>query len=151
MKNRRAVLAIAATLGLISLGAGRSWANCDDNDPTGALRAAARADVKANCNCATATTHGEYVKCSKARLKNNKCAAKSTCGKPGFVICCKKNAKGKATCAPKKDCGHCVAPSGGSMCCSANSSCCCGDATPTCKPDPSTLCSCASPSGAFLE
>jgi len=166
MKNRMAILAMTAALGLVSLGAGRSWAKCDDDDPSGALRAAARADVKANCNCATATNHGEYVHCSKDRLKNNnpslprscrgkvqKCAAKSTCGKPGFIICCKVSAKGKAKCAPKKDCAHCVPPANGQACCSANSSCCCGDATSSCSATAVTApcAACTSPSGAFLE
>jgi len=157
------IAAIAAlTLGVVALPA-RSHANCTSDDPTGALRAAARMDVVANCDCTGASNHGAYVKCSANRLKNNnpnlpkscrgtvqKCAAKSTCGKPGFIICCKKNSAGKATCAPKKDCGHCVAPNGGSMCCSQNTSCCCKDTTPSCS-GTGNLCACASPSGAFLD
>ena len=159
----RSIVAIAAlTLGVVALPA-RSYANCASDDPSGALRAAARMDVVTNCNCAGAVNHGAYVKCSAGRLKNNnpslpkscrgkvqKCAAKSTCGKPGTIICCKKNAAGKATCAAKKDCSHCVAPNGGSMCCSQNTSCCCKDATPSCS-GTGNLCACASPSGAFLD
>lgn len=163
MQKQIAGLVIVAALSLVSLGAGRSYAKCADDDPTGALRAAARQDVKDNCNCATAENHGAYVKCSAGRVNANtslpkscrgavkKCAAKSNCGKPGFIICCKKNSSGKTTCAAKKDCDHCVAPSGGSKCCSANSSCCCQSGasfTGTCDDTPA--CSCASPSGAFL-
>jgi hypothetical protein len=61
----------------------------------------ARAQIDAQCNCGEAANHGAYVKCVaqhvKAAVKMSTlpktfahpitmCAARSTCGKPGFVV-----------------------------------------------------------------
>src|SRR5262249_18805544 len=114
---------------------GSSLAMCD---PTGADVgdiAAAQADIAANCNCVGATTHGEYVSCASdharttlvnqsCRGKVVSCAARSTCGKPGFVVCCRKKSDGTLKCSTKLDCTHCVAPDGGDACCSTETSCC---------------------------
>src|SRR5438445_4892911 len=73
------VVAIAAlTLGVVGLPA-RSHADCASDDPTGSLRAAARMDVVANCDCTGALTHGAYVKCSADRLKNNNPTLPKSC------------------------------------------------------------------------
>ena len=156
MERRIHGLAALAALAALLLGAGPGYAKCDPTaEPDKSDIAAARAAVAANCDCAGATNHGQYVKCAgvqaEATLSNKsckgqvkKCAAKSTCGKPGFVTCCKKNAKGKVTCATKPDASKCKAPKGGEACASTIESCC--DACDATQSPP-----CASPSGAFLD
>jgi len=141
---------------------GRAQAKCDPVADAGTI-SAARAFVATTCNanpttaCATATNHGTYVKCSAQALKtffaNNptdnktckgqiqKCAAKSNCGKPNFVTCCKTNAKGITKCSVPKDAAHCTAPHNGHACVSSFASCC----------DACTASGCASPSGAFID
>ena len=93
---------ISFALGLIFAvaTAGESLAACDPTtEPDLSEVAAGRAAVEANCDCETAENHGAYVSCAAAQAKavivNNKscrgvvkkCAARSTCGKPGFVTC----------------------------------------------------------------
>src|SRR4029453_18598328 len=137
----------------------RALAKCGDNVGDNAAVAAARAEGDATCNCATAPNHGTYVKCAKGIAKARtdtlllpknckgsvvKCAAKSTCGKPGFVTCCRTNSKGKTKCSTKKDASKCKPPKNGSACVSAFSSCCdactangcTGGPTPTPAPTP---------------
>jgi len=74
-------------------------AACDPSGADAGDVANARAAVDSNCDCAGATNHGEYVSCAvdqiNATLVNKscrgvvkRCAARSTCGKPGFVTCC---------------------------------------------------------------
>jgi hypothetical protein len=133
-----------------------AYAKCGDDPGDAAAVAAARAQVDTDCPCGTFTNHGQYVKCAKTvaidRANANtlpkqckgsviKCAAKSTCGKPGFVTCCRTNAAGKTTCSTKPDASKCKAPNNGSACVSTFSSCC----------DACTATGCASPSGAFLD
>ncbi len=105
-----------------------AFANCAKDDPTGSKVLAARQQASSTCSCATATKHGTYVKCvagvadmlssgtnpslpksCKGAVK--KCAAHSTCGKPGTVTCCLTTAKGPK-CKVKKDAAHCTAKQG---------------------------------------
>ena len=125
-------------------------AKCGDNVGDNAAVAAARAQVETDCPCPSFTKHGQYVKCAKTVAKDRvdamllpknckgsvvKCAAKSTCGKPGFVTCCRTNSKGKTKCSTKKDASKCKVPKGGSACVGTLSSCC--DACTTgCVPQP---------------
>jgi hypothetical protein len=123
------------TIGLalsILLASGRlAFANCATDDPTGSKTAAARSSAEQTCagmnmGCTTATTHGAYVSCiahaandlvtagtlpksCKGAVK--KCAAHSTCGKPGAVTCCFTTTKG-TKCKIKKDAAHCTAKQG---------------------------------------
>src|SRR6266849_9952934 len=149
-----AVLGVAALLESAPV----AFANCATDDPTGSKVLAARMTANSTCNCATATNHGAYVSCVAGVAKMlssgtspslptsckgavKKCAAHSTCGKPGAVTCCLTTAKGP-TCKIKKDAAHCTAKSGtpGTTC----TSCC--DACPAPGSGPS-----CSPSGAFLD
>ena len=160
------------TLALLLLAAPLAFANCESDDPGGTKVAAARAQVAQDCPCdqsdPPAVNHGAYVKCAvgiaqarstldpsdanflpktcKGAVK--KCAARSVCGKPGFVTCCITTDTG-TKCKTKKDAMHCTdadgtvsgtASSGCSSCCDA-----CVNA-----PAPGSGPSC-SPSGAFLE
>ncbi|HJQ85706.1 MAG TPA: hypothetical protein VKA21_16585 [Candidatus Binatia bacterium] len=150
--------------GAVVFGASQAaFAKCGDNPGDDAAVLAARQQVASDCNCATAPNHGAYVKCA-ANVANTrasaepsllpknckgavkKCAAKSVCGKPGFVTCCvTKNAVTK--CKLKKDATKCT-DAGGVVSGTASTGCssCC-DACP----NPGTGPSCASPSGAFLD
>jgi hypothetical protein len=153
---RRGSLVLFGSVLALLFTVGRAQAKCDPVADAATITAA-RAFVAANCDCATAPNHGTYVKCSAQNLKTffaanptanktckgqiQKCAAKSNCGKPGFVTCCKTNAKGKTTCSVPKDAAHCKAPRNGSACVSSFASCC----------DACTTSGCASPSGAFID
>jgi hypothetical protein len=105
-----------------------------------------RAHVDGQCPCAGATHHRAYVRCAvavaraavtagrlpkacKATVKH--CAAKSTCGRPGFVSCCRTTAEGVQKCAVKPTAGACKAPKGGTACVGDLPSCCdaCGGET----------------------
>jgi hypothetical protein len=155
MTRRFQGAALVAALALL-LGSSASHAKCDPTtEPDKTDIANARDAVALNCDCAGAVNHGQFVKCAgvqaDATLVNKsckgqvkRCAAKSTCGKPGFVTCCKRNAKGKVTCAPKPDASKCKAPNNGEACASTVASCC--DACSDANHPP-----CASPSGAFLD
>jgi hypothetical protein len=133
-------------------------AKCDpaNNADDAASIANARAAADGACDCNTATNHGAYVKCAAAAINGaldgsdaqhsrpcrgaaKRCYAKSTCGKPDFVTCCKENAKGKITCSVKSDAARCVPPANGSACANpvgVHTSCCdaCASADPPCAP-----------------
>jgi hypothetical protein len=151
---RNMIRGVVALFVLVGAG-GIGHAKCGDNPGDAAAVAAARQDVEDTCDCAGSTNHGQFVKCAAGvantraganQLPKNckgavkKCAAKSTCGKPGFVTCCvTKNSTTK--CKLKKSEAACTAKGGTAGTCS---SCC--DACPA----PGTGPSC-SPSGAFLD
>ncbi|HLK12527.1 MAG TPA: hypothetical protein VKW76_14215 [Candidatus Binatia bacterium] len=79
-----------------SVRAGNGPADCE------AARCAVQAAVNQNCPCSTARNHGQYVSCvahqvnalarsgavpTDCKGKVTRCAAKSVCGKAGFVTC----------------------------------------------------------------
>jgi hypothetical protein len=146
--TRLALTACASILATVLATDARAM--CDpDSEADSADIAAARAAVAAACDCSAASTHGAYVSCAaeaaNATLVNRscskyvkKCAARSTCGKPGFVTCCITSEKG-TKCKTKRDEQHCI-DKGGVV--SGCSSCC--DACPapgsglSCEPPPST-------------
>jgi hypothetical protein len=140
---------------VLALPAGASAARCNDD----AAVAAARAAANAECDCATAARHGDYVSCvadvAKERATNGqlpseckgevvRCAAKSTCGKPGAVTCCRVDRRGKIKCSIKKSADKCKAPRGGQACVGTSESCCdaceggCGATTTTTTAAPTT-------------
>lgn len=149
-------LAVALLLGVARAG---HAAKCGDNPGDEQAVKDARTDAASTCNCATATNHGTYVSCvagvAKARVtalqlpKNcagavKKCAAHSTCGKPGFVTCCVSSSKGPK-CKTKKDAATCTAKGGTPTVDPLNTSCCSNT-------HPLTENACmASPSGAFVD
>jgi hypothetical protein len=114
-------------------------AKCGDDpaDPTAV--AAARAAVVAACPCYGFPTHRDYISCAsgvvvqrvattllRKRCKGAvmRCAAKSVCGKPGAVACCRTMRTGATKCSVKRDGSRCVPPRGGSACVSQQPSCC---------------------------
>lgn len=167
MFNQRASLGlmVAATLGFLGLSVSGVRAACSDP----AAAELVRAQIASECVCSAATNHGQYVKCVGQHVRQAvanglptnckgavmRCAARSTCGKPGFVTCCRvlagkcRNAlcqDGLTACTVNEDCPTrskcstkrsvdlCVAAggsAGGGSCCDA-------------------VCA-ASPSGAFLN
>ena len=147
----RSLVRAAVALSLLTASAQVALARCGDDPGDAQAVADARAQVDTDCNCAGAPNHGTYVSCAagvaQQRADNNllrqqcksavkKCAARSTCGKPGFVTCCvPKN--GETKCKIKRDAAHCTDAGG----CVGNHTSCCDACTPT---------GCASPSGAFL-
>jgi hypothetical protein len=95
---------------------------------------ATRARIDAQCDCGV-LTHGEYVRCAARAAKTaavsktlartiKKCAAKSTCGRSGFVTCCRTNKKGVTTCSIKHGAAQCKAPKHGSARVGTHASCC---------------------------
>src|SRR5262245_20558251 len=118
-----------------------SAAGCTDTAGVLAARAAAEAACAAEGKgCDNASSHGQYVSCFAQQVNANtslpkecrgqakKCAAKSTCGKAGFVTCCRTKTRGDGTtatkCSIKRDADHCTAPKNGSACAGTESSCC---------------------------
>lgn len=152
------ILGVACVgLGLASGMPAQAEARCGDAPGDAAAVAAARAEVDTVCDCAGAATHGAYVSCAagvvnaraqadllprncKGQVK--RCAARSTCGKPGFVACCRTSARGKTRCSTKATAALCTAPPHGGTACAGTASSCC---------DACTESGCASsPSGAFV-
>jgi len=94
---RRAALAALLFVALLGATARRCVAACQPTtDPDKTDIADARAAVAANRDCASSASHKAYVGCAAqqadAVLQNKdcrravvRCAARSTCGRPGFV------------------------------------------------------------------
>jgi hypothetical protein len=152
---RKALLALPFVVALAAAGlampGGNGKGGCSDSD-----LATARALVDGSCDCATASSHGSYVSCSSHAMKAavdagtmsracrrlvRKAVVRSTCGRPGFVTCCRTRDSGATACSVKSAPAACKAPHGGSACVASATSCAdaCSDT------------GCASPSGAFLD
>jgi len=127
---------------LVSVGTGR--AACTDLEA-----AAVRAQAEQECPCTSATGHRPYVQCvarvaktaaragslpKTCRAEVVKCAKQSTCGRSGFVTCCRTTASGKTTCSVKSGAAACTPPKGGSMCVGDVPSCCDSCAAGSCVP-----------------
>jgi hypothetical protein len=140
MNHGTAFLTGLACLSLIlAASSGAHAARCDPAGVDAIAIADARAAIDAACDCQTAETHGRYVKCASNVLLGRiqalqlnpackgtvqRCAAKSTCGKPGAVMCCRTNSKGKTMSKIARDAARCKAPAGGSACVSTFTSAC---------------------------
>src|SRR5262245_57445561 len=117
--------------------------------------AAVRASVTDQCDCAGSRNHGQYVSCTahvvnaavrRGELRDPcrgevlRCAARSTCGRPGFVTCCRTDFMGNSHCSVRRSAAACRAPMGGSASVGQTSSCCdaCVPATTTTTTTPET-------------
>jgi hypothetical protein len=144
---------VALSLMLGAAGAGHAGCGKDPGDNQAVIDA--RAAAEQACHCGTSQNHGTFVSCvagvAKQRVtdgmlpkncagKVKKCAAKSTCGKPGFVTCCVTSGN-KTKCKLKKSAEACTAKHGSV---NASPSCCSAS-------QPITTDSCNSPSAAFLD
>lgn len=151
--------ALAVALGMFALAA-TAVAKCGDAAGDMDAVASTRGDVNSTCDCATAASHGDHVRCARGVIESAlmagtlppqcastvlRCARKSTCGrKPGFVPCCRTGRNGATKCSIKSGAAHCHAPPGGSACYSSfATSCCdacnaggCVQPTPTSTPTP---------------
>jgi plastocyanin len=129
--------------------------------PDAAMVAATRAIADQQCPCASQANHKRYIQCvagvAKAAAKSGTlpkqcrasvvaCAKKSTCGRPGFVTCCRTTMHGSTKCSVKPSEANCTVPKGGSACVGALPSCCdsctagscTGVTTTTTTPSPTT-------------
>src|SRR5947207_1067322 len=115
--------------------------------------AAVRAMADAQCDCASTPDHDTYVNCvdevAAAAVQNGalrppcagavtSCAAQSTCGKPGFVTCCRTAADGCTRCSIKRSADACKPPPGGTACVGSVPSCCDACSAGGCGPSGST-------------
>src|SRR5439155_1393843 len=115
--------------------------------------AAVRAMADAQCDCASTPDHDTYVNCvdevAAAAVQNGalrpacagmvtSCAAQSTCGKPGFVTCCRTAADGDTRCSIKHSADACKPPPGGTACVGSVPSCCDACSAGGCGPSGST-------------
>ena len=141
-------LTLAALGASILLGSATvAFADCAKDDPTGSKVLAARQQASSTCPCA-GTSHGAYVKCVVGVAKTlssganpslpksckgavKKCAAHSTCGKPGTVTCCPTSGKGMA-CKIKKDAAHCTKHGTVGTCTSCCDACAAPGSGPSC-------------------
>src|SRR5205823_3783113 len=143
--KRPAIGAMMAGLSLVAL-AHSAFAACGDNPDDANTVAAARQAADSPCDCSTAKTHRRYVRCvaGAARAAVNSgtlseeckaqllaCAARSTCGRPSAVRCCRTDASGVTHCQTVRRAAACRAPRGGSVCVSTTSTTeaqvqCCG-------------------------
>jgi len=134
-------------LGSVGLAAGHAWAASPPTCDSTTLERT-RASVADTCNCATATSHKDYVKCVRDAIKGSVkaktltkdcaravhvCVAKSTCG-TSDVTCCETSAKGTTRCSIKKDSTACKPRHGGSACVGTHTSCCDACGTSGCLP-----------------
>src|SRR5579875_2494547 len=115
---RWTVCGLVASVMLVAAPVG-ARAACSDPAAVAATRAAA----ETTCPCATATNHGQYVKCVAGVAKA--AVAAGTVPK----------------CSTKSSAAACKAPKGGTACVGVHPSCC----------DACTATGCASPSAAFLD
>jgi len=135
---------------LLVLAARMSFAACGDDPGDQAAVAMAQAAVETACPCATATSRSEYIACARSVLTAQsglrpecrqslaRCAARSVCGRPGAVTCCRTRASGVTRCAVKKDASRCTVPLGGSACVGVRTSCCDACVAGACAPPPTT-------------
>jgi hypothetical protein len=149
---------IGVAVGLLVLGSGHVvYAGCTDEQAV----INARATAAGQCDCATFTNHGLYVTCVAGVAKSlssgtnpslpknctgavKKCAAHSTCGKPGEVTCCFTSKSGPK-CKNAKSAADCSGKGGTPTLDPMNTSCCSNT-----HPLTDNACM-ASPSGAFLN
>lgn len=120
---------------------GGGWGGCPCALDAPAF-AALRADIVATCDCTNTSSHRAFLRCARAKLDAVdpqlfvppcrttalRCLARSVCGKPGAVTCCRTNRNGHQRCVVKPDAAHCTATGGGSASLGATETCC--DACP---------------------
>jgi hypothetical protein len=120
-----------------------AFARCGDDAADQFELAFARAQVAADCPCATAPDHRTHVRCADGiatmRVENGilssacrrvvkRCAARSTCGRgPGFVACCRNGTR----CHVRRSAAACTADGGAPAACPSCCDACTGCPTTT--------------------
>jgi len=145
--------ALALIAGSLAVAAARpGFPSCGDRPADAQAVVDARAAAAARCDCAAAS-HATYVDCV-ARVANGearagrlrpqcraavlRCAAHSTCGRPGAVTCCRTRGDGTGRCRVKGSGAECTVPAGGSACVGSEPSCCDACSTGSCAPATTT-------------
>jgi phosphatidylinositol-3-phosphatase len=123
----------------VASSAARGHAFCDVAGADAAAVTATRSAVTAACSCTAAASHREYSRCAAhlVRLRVDagelsracapvvqRCVARSVCGRPDAMTCCRTNSRGLTRCAIKHDASKCTAPRKGSVCVGRTESCC---------------------------
>src|SRR5206468_1558519 len=118
---------------------GGGGASCGAESEDADQVAAVRAMAEGQCDCAGATSHDDYVDCvemvTEEAVENGSlrppcsgavmsCESRSTCGRPGFVTCCRTNSNGNTSCSIKSSESACNPPRGGTACVGSVPSCC---------------------------
>jgi hypothetical protein len=148
MRRRLGLVALAFLCGTPAF----ALARCGDDPGDAQALTDARGQVDADCDCAGAASHRDHVRCalgvartrvdagqlrSQCRGAVKRCAAKSTCGKPGAVSCCIPH-DGSTRCRIARDTGSCTARGGSSgtcpSCCDASGGGCVPTTTTTLPP-----------------
>src|SRR5467141_4676549 len=113
-------VAVSSLLGLAALLASpeRALARPCESASDRAAVLETTAAIQAQCNCASAATHRDFIICAERVTKQrkaqnllpgdctneaNRCAKRSTCGRPGWVTCCRTNQRGRTHCYVKSD------------------------------------------------
>jgi hypothetical protein len=125
------VLLVVCLLGSV----GRPTMACDSVGADATEVAAASVAIEAACPCASAMSHGDYLRCAKQAAgvvltKQSclraiiRCAVRSTCGRPDAAVCCRTRSDGstRGTIVGAPD--RCIAPRGGSACLAPQPSLC---------------------------
>jgi hypothetical protein len=122
---------LAASTVVVSLPCRASAApRCDAAGTDAAALAQARTAVHRTCSCASTTRGTDWRRCVRGALTPLEADAglspacerhvrhietRSTCGRPGKVVCCRTFANGRTAAMLRRD-GHCTAPRTGSAC-----------------------------------
>src|SRR5438552_292234 len=140
-------LGILIVSSLVLAAARPSFPTCGDQATDAQAVADTRAAAASECDCAAAASHASYVACvvrvantaarggtlrPQCRTAVVRCAARSTCGRPGDVTCCGTRADGGKRCSVRSGGQPCSAPPGGSACAGTASSCCDACAAASC-------------------
>jgi hypothetical protein len=130
------------TAGLVLAATGNAFGRCGESAGDEDAIAAARAQVERDCPCVSFTHHGAYVSCAAAvatqrtrdgllprdcKDRVKRCAERSTCGRAGFVTCCRTDAAGTTKCQTREARQlkpPCTPPRGGTACVANVPSCC---------------------------
>jgi hypothetical protein len=132
MRRLTSLATVALCLVLVVRSAG---AACDGTGPDAADVATARVAIAAACDCDGAPSPAVYKRCAKTTARDAlandgclrpvvRCAAKSTCGRPGAAVCCRTTAAGVTKGSVVRSEAQCRAPRGGSACVGAAASIC---------------------------
>src|SRR4051812_43294641 len=162
MRTTRLAFSAALAVFLVANADAHAGQRCGDAPGDEAAVAALRGQVNAECDCSTATSHRDYVKCAKrvtkqatnvshdCRKKVLHCTSSSTCGRPNSVTCCRTDKKGRTKCSIEDSAAECKPPKGGTACAGSFSSCCDACGNGSCTPPETRCCLADSAMGALV-
>lgn len=144
----RQLASLVAIVLCLVLGVRSAAAACDPVVADAVDIADARAAIAAACDCDGASSPGVYKRCAKTTAREAlgndgclrtvvRCAAKSTCGRPGTAVCCRTTATGVTKGTIVRSAAQCRAPRDGSACVGSAASVCDACDADGCAPEPS--------------